>query len=73
MQALGEHPDLLEHALQVPGHVVQSRLDLIRQRGHDADRTQVEGEGDDPLLDSVMEIALDAAPRLVAGRDDASA
>src|ERR1700688_2952174 len=73
MQAMGEDPDLLEHALKVTGYLVKPHLDLARQREPRLHGTEAEGQGDDPLLDPVMEIALDPAPCLVAGGDDPGA
>ena len=73
MQALGEDPDLLEHALEVAGDLVQPRLDLGWQREPHAHGPQVEAEGEDPLLDPVVEVAFDPATRLVAGGHDPGA
>jgi len=69
---LGDLAQLVEYVGQPGGHLVQLRAQLGRLRRHrrpgDA---QPQREGDQLLLGAVVQIALDAAPGLVGGGDDA--
>ena len=73
MDATGQLTELLERQRQLGGAVVEELADHLGPVGHVAGEAEVERERDEPLLRAVVQVALDAAPRLVAGLDDADA
>ncbi len=71
MQAAGD----LAHLLEQPDHLADCALQPPFQLpGSRRDRCprlpQLQGEGDQPLLDAIVQVAPDAAARLVAGGHD---
>jgi hypothetical protein len=72
MQAARDLAHLVQHSVDPGGDLLQRRLDFaqVRRDGR-LSPPQREPERDEPLLGPVMQIALDPAPRLVGGGDDA--
>src|SRR4051794_14862084 len=63
---VGDLPQLVKRARQPRGNARQRALELIELRWHyRLRRAQLQAERDEPLLDAVVQIALDPPPRLV--------
>ncbi|MDE2277130.1 MAG: hypothetical protein KGK09_12625, partial [Burkholderiales bacterium] len=74
MDAPGDLAQFLQRGLQPGGHAVQLLDQPASPRGcRRLGLPQPQGEGDQTLLGAVVQIALDAAPGLVRGDDDAGA
>ncbi len=71
MQAVGDLAQLVQDAVQPGGYFVQLVHVLPCSRRCGCLRgAQVKGEGDQALLGAVVQVALDAAARLVGGGHD---
>ena len=71
VEAPDELADLLERELQLGLGGVEQLGDHLRDGAEAiADQVQMQGDGDEPLLRSVVEVALDPAALGVPGRDD---
>jgi hypothetical protein len=71
VEASREFTHVFEHGLEVSLDALEVCVrGLLRLRNRRSDALKIEPEPDQPLLRTVVKIALDAASRLVAGRDD---
>jgi hypothetical protein len=70
VDAAGQLAQLFERALQPLGELVDERPG-VRVVDARLEQPQLEGERDELLLRAVVQVALDAAARLVGRRDDA--
>src|ERR1039457_1397377 len=68
---VGDLPQLVRNARQPLGNARERALELVELRGlRRLRRAQLQPARDEPLLDAVVQIALDPPPRLIRGGDD---
>ena len=71
VDAAGQLAQLVQRAGRLADQRVQLRRQLVGLGRHRRlRRAQAQGEGDQPLLGAVVQVALDAAPGVVGGGDD---
>jgi len=74
VQAARDLLDVFEDGFEVSFDAVKRGPKVVELAGERGPRPlDVEAEGDESLLCAVVEVALDALPRLIAGADDALA
>ncbi len=71
MQPTGDLTQLIQHADDLGGRGVQLRGQLAGLRRHRRlRRAHVQGQGDQPLLGAIVQVALDPAPGGIGGGHD---
>ena len=70
MYALGDFPQLIEHAQELPGYAVDLGTDLTTVGGCRRCRTQRQRQRDEALLGAVVQVALDAPAALIRCGDN---